>query len=149
MKLGKLLIDLEDIEKNSGRLINKKFFNGTNAKSSKYIFRRKNVLYGKLRVYLNKVIIAEEDGYCSSEILPLNFGENIFNRYAQCVLMSPMFVNYATQVSYGTKMPRLGTTDGKLALIPLPPLAEQKRIVAKLNELLPLCDALSEKINHF
>lgn len=140
MKLGKLLIDLEDIEKNSGRLINKKFFNGTNAKSSKYIFRRKNVLYGKLRVYLNKVIIAEEDGYCSSEILPLNFGENIFNRYAQCVLMSPMFVNYATQVSYGTKMPRLGTTDGKLALIPLPPLAEQKRIVAKLEELMHLLE---------
>lgn len=133
MEVGKLLIDLEDIEKNSGRLINKKFFDGNNAKSSKYIFRCGNVLYGKLRVYLNKVIVADEDGYCTSEILPLDFGENIFNKYAKYFLMSSFFVGYATQVSYGTKMPRLGTKDGRLALFSLPPLAEQKRIVERLE----------------
>ena len=140
MQIGKFLLDLEDIEKDSGKIINKKFFDGTNATSSKNIFQCGNVLYGKLRVYLNKVIIADEDGYCTSEILPLNFGENIFNRYAQIVLMSPMFVQYANKNSYGTKMPRLGTKAGQLALIPLPPLAEQKRIVEWLKKLLPLCE---------
>ena len=58
--------------------------------------------------------------------------------------MSPFFVGYATQISYGTKMPRLGTQDGRLALFPLPPLAEQKRIVKKLEEILPLIEEYGE-----
>ena len=96
MKVGKLLIDLEDIEKDSGNLIGRKVFDGTNANSSKHFFQRGNVLYGKLRPYLNKVIIADEDdGYCSSEILPLDFGEKVLNRYAQFFLLSPDFVQYA------------------------------------------------------
>ena len=139
MTAGKLLIDLEDIEKDSGKLINRNFFDGNNAGSSKHIFRRGQVLFGKLRVYLNKVIVADEDGYCSSEILPLDFGQNILSKYAQVVLMSPTFLSYANACSYGTKMPRLGTKAGQLALFPLPPLAEQQRIVARLNDLLPLC----------
>ena len=139
MTAGKLLINLEDIEKDSGMLINRKFFDGNNVNSSKHIFRRGQVLFGKLRVYLNKVIIADDDGYCSSEILPLDFGQNILNRYAQVVLMSPTFLSYANACSYGTKMPRLGTKSGQLALFPLPPLAEQERIVERLDELLPFC----------
>lgn len=49
--------------------------------------------------------------------------------------MSPYFVDYANQCSYGTKMPRLGTSDGKLAFFPLAPLDEQKRIVEKMTKL--------------
>ena len=144
MEQGKLLVDLEDIEKDSGKLINKKFFNGKNANSSKNVFRCGQVLFGKLRVYLNKVIVADDDGYCSSEILPLDFGKNILNEYAQVVLMSPTFLSYANAYSYGTKMPRLGTKAGQLALFPLPPLAEQERIVEKLNELLSEVDELAK-----
>ena len=144
MEIGKFLLDLEDIEKDSGKLIKKKFFDGSNAKSSKNIFKRGQVLLGKLRVYLNKVIIADDDGYCTSEILSLDFGKYIFNRYAQIVLMSPMFVKYATRNSYGTKMPRLGTKYGQLALFPLPPLAEQERIVAKLDEILSEIELLAD-----
>lgn len=139
MEHGKLLIELEDIEKNTGKLLHRKFFDGTNANSSKNIFRRGQILFGKLRVYLNKVIVADDDGYCSSEILPLDFGKNILSRYAQIVLMSPTFLSYANSCSYGTKMPRLGTKAGQLALFPMPPLAEQKRIVERLEKLLPLC----------
>ena len=142
MTLGKFLLDLEDIEKNSGKLINKKFFDGNNAKSSKSIFYKGNVLYGKLRPYLNKAFIADEDGYCTSEILPLDFGKYIFNGYAKFFFITPFFSNYATNLSCGTKMPRLRTEDGKKVLFPLPPLAEQKRIVAKLEKIMPLLERL-------
>lgn len=136
MKVGKLLIGLEDIEKDSGKLIRRKFFDGTNATSPKHAFRRGNVLYGKLRPYLNKVIIADMDGYCSSEILPLDFSERVLNSFAQYILLSPDFVQYANQNSYGTNMPRLGMRAGQRAPFPLPPLAEQKEIVRLLDDLL-------------
>jgi type I restriction enzyme S subunit len=133
------LLDLEDIEKDSGRLIQRKRKREVKPLSTKHCFYKGQVLYSKLRPYLNKVIIADEDGFCTSEILPLDFGGEIYNRYAQTYLMSPFFVGYATQCSYGVKMPRLGTQDGNNALIPLPPLAEQQRIVKKIDILLSEC----------
>ncbi|MGX8794305.1 restriction endonuclease subunit S [Oceanobacillus sp. M60] len=131
------LLDLEDIERDSGKILNKKRMRDTKSMSNKHVFYRGDVLYSKLRPYLNKVIIADEDGYSTSEILPLDFGENIYNRYAQTVLMSPYFIYYTVKCSYGVKMPRLGTTDGQLAIFPLPPIEEQKRIVAKIEKLMP------------
>ncbi len=48
----------------------------------------------------------------------------------QIFLMSSSFLSYVDMISYGVKMPRLGTTDGKRAIIAIPPLLEQERIVA-------------------
>ena len=141
------ILDLEDIEKDSGRVLNKKRMKDIKSSSSKHIFKEGNILYSKLRPYLNKVVIADEDGYSTSEILPLDFGMNIYNRYAQIVLMNPYFINYTVKCSYGVKMPRLGTTDGQMAVFPLPPLDEQKRIVEKIEEILPYTKQLIKKIN--
>ena len=141
------ILDLEDIEKDSGRVLNKKRMKDIKSSSSKHIFNEGNILYSKLRPYLNKVVIADEDGYSTSEILPLDFGMNIYNRYAQIVLMNPYFINYTVKCSYGVKMPRLGTTDGQMAVFPLPPLDEQKRIVKKIEEILPYTKQLIKKIN--
>ena len=67
------VLDLEDIEKDSGRLLRRKTKLELDVKSDKHLFHKGNVLYSKLRPYLNKVIIAEEDGYCTSEILAFDF----------------------------------------------------------------------------
>ena len=122
------VLDLEDIEKDSGKLLRKKRMKDVLSKSDKHIFYKGNVLYSKLRPYLNKVIIADEDGACTTEILAFDFGY-IFNKYAQLFLMSPFFVDYATADSYGIKMPRLGSKKGNNALFPIPPLREQQRRV--------------------
>lgn len=133
------ILDLEDIEKDSGKILQFKTKKEVDSKSTKHIFKKGYVLYSKLRPYLNKCVIAPEDGYCTSEILPLDFGNLVDNRFAQIFLMSPYFVDYTDSLSFGVKMPRLGTEDGKKALVPLPPLEEQEEIVKKLEELLPLC----------
>ena len=136
------LLDLEDIEKDTGRLLQRKRKSQVNSLSTKHCFSVGQILYSKLRPYLNKVIIADENGYCTSEILPLNFSAAFTNYYAQVYLMSPFFVEYATQCSYGVKMPRLGTQDGRNALVPIPPICEQQRIVEQLDNILALRNRL-------
>lgn len=129
------VLDLEDIEKGTGRLVSKK--RGTLTTSNKAKFCKGDVLYGKLRPYLNKVLIADEDGVCTTEIVPISVVTAklpLLAEYLQSYLMSPFFLDYANKISYGVKMPRLGTKDAKAALIPVPPVEEQARIVAKLEE---------------
>ena len=138
------ILDLEDIEKDSGKILSFKTKKEVDSKSTKHIFKKGFVLYSKLRPYLNKCVIAPKDGFCTSEILPLDFGDMIYNKYAQLYLMSPFFVDYTNSFSFGVKMPRLGTEDGRKALFPLPTLAEQKRIVAAIEKMLPLCEKLGE-----
>ena len=128
------ILDLEDIEKNSGIVLQKVRQGERNAGSTKHRFHKGQVLYSKLRPYLNKVVLADEDGYCTSEILPLEFEWNILPQYARYFLMSPTFLRYANKCSYGVKMPRLGTADGKKAIILVPPLEEQKRIVIAIEQ---------------
>ena len=123
------VLDLEDIEKDSGRLLCRIEKQNRLPTSSKHVFNRGNVLYSKLRTYLNKVLVADQDGYCTSEILPLDFGKYILPEFARCVLMSKMFLDYTARCGYGVKMPRLGTEDGRKALFPLPPMQEQARII--------------------
>lgn len=135
------VLDLEDIEKETGVLLRKK--RNVKTTSNKTIFKAGNVLYGKLRPYLNKVIIADEDGYCTTEIVVLDVltaRAPIDAGFLQIYLMSPLFVQYANDKSYGVKMPRLGTKDANAAVLPLPPLPEQRRIVARIKELFEQID---------
>jgi len=123
------VLDLEDIEKDTGMVLKKVKNSERKSTSTKHKFFKGQVLYSKLRPYLNKVVFADDDGYCTSEILPLNLPNDIFPKYVRYYLMSPTFLKYTNKCSYGVKMPRLGTEDGKNAVFMLPPLEEQKRIV--------------------
>ena len=141
------MLDLEDIEKDTGIVLQKIRKAERNAASTKHLFHKDQVLYSKLRPYLNKVVLADEDGYCTSEILPLEFERNILPQYARYYLMSPAFLGYANKCSYGVKMPRLGTADGKKAIISVPPLNEQKRIVAAIEQALAQLDSIAENLS--
>ena len=136
------ILDLEDIEKDSGKILAFHTLKERKSESTKHKFTKGQVLYSKLRPYLNKVVIAPKDGFCTSEILPLDFNEILLNRFAQIVLMSSYFLTLVNMVTYGVKMPRLGTGDAKNMLIPIPPLNEQKRIVSKIDELFSNLDQI-------
>ncbi len=127
------ILDLEDIEKETGRIVYFATKGERKAKSNKHRFFAGQLLYSKLRPYLNKVVIAPRDGFCTSEILPLKLYGSISPEYMQYFLMSDTFLAYVNLISYGLKMPRLGTNDGKNAVIALPPLGEQTRIVEKCH----------------
>ena len=132
------ILDLEDIEKDSSKILCKNRIKDKPFKSTKKTFQKGDVLYSKLRPYLNKVVVADENGVCTSEILPLRAYYGINAIYLQHCLKSHYFYQYVNQLTYGVKMPRLGTEDGKKGLIPLPPLNEQKRLIEKLSILLKI-----------
>ncbi len=130
------VLELEDIEKESSRIVSRKTAAERPFKSTKNRFERGNVLYGKLRPYLNKVVVADTDGVCTTEIIPLDSEPFVLNRYLFHWLKTRDFLNYVNEVSYGVNMPRLGTKDGVAAPFVLAPLAEQKVIADKLDTLL-------------
>ena len=91
------VLDLEDIEKDSGKVIHKIRKYERDSSSTKHLFKKGQVLYSKLRPYLNKVVLADEEGFCTSEILPLNFSNVVEPQYALYYLMSPTFLKYANR----------------------------------------------------
>ena len=136
------VLELEDIEKGTSKLLSKVFARERKFKSTKNGFQAGAVLYGKLRPYLDKVLIADSPGVCTTEINPISFFENIDARYLRWYLKSPYFIAYADGSTYGMNLPRLGTDSAREALFAFPPLNEQSRIVAKVDELMALCDTL-------
>ncbi|MGL6431989.1 restriction endonuclease subunit S [Aeromonas caviae] len=115
-------------------------------KSSKNLFNKGDILYGKLRPYLNKVVMADENGVCSTEIIPINAEPLVINKYIFYWIKSHHFLDYVNDVSYGVNMPRLGTNDGLNAPFILAPFAEQKEIVDRLDILLAQVEATQARL---
>lgn len=139
------VLELEDIEKETSRLLNKIRFSERKFKSTKNVFEKNDVLYGKLRPYLDKVLVADEAGVCTTEIIPITCLSDLSPCYLRCFLKSPGFIEYANSSTHGMNLPRLGTDKAVAALVSLPPVAEQHRIVAKVDELMLLCDQLEQQ----
>ena len=136
------VLELEDIEKDTAFILEKKNKAAREISGVRHSFRKGQVLYSKLRTYLNKVLIAPEDGFCTTEIVPITASKALLSEYLLIVLRSPYFLKYTASCVYGVKMPRLGTNDAKKAIIPIPPLAEQVRIVKKVSDLMKVISLL-------
>ena len=130
-------LNLENIEK-GGRILQKKTVRQCNSKGDKIIFKKGDILYSKLRPYLLKILIADEAGICTSEIVPFHTYNEISSDYMVTVLKSPFIDNYINSVTYGVKMPRAGTDTMINLFIPLPPVKEQNRIIECIHSLNPL-----------
>ncbi|WP_340051754.1 restriction endonuclease subunit S [Pseudomonas proteolytica] len=140
------LLELEDIERDSGKVLERKTVGARAPKSTKNRFHAGDVLYGKLRPYLNKVVRAGQDGLCSSEIIAISPGQ-LDQNYLFYSMRSPTFIEYVSSASHGMRMPRLGTQQAKSAPFVLPALAEQTHIAQKLDELLGKVDTLKARVD--
>lgn len=131
---GELLpyVGMENIESGTGHLAVEPA--STTVKSATFRFNKGHILYGRLRPYLNKVLISDFEGHCSTEIFPLECGSRLERRFLFYWLTSEITVRQIDRTSTGTRMPRANINAMLDFDFPLPPLAEQKRIVAILDE---------------
>ena len=127
-------LDLEDIEK-GGRLLEHKTVGERKAVGDKTVFVKGDILYSKLRPYLLKILVAPDDGICTPEIVPFRIYGGINPNYIVNYLKSPYVDNLINSITYGVKMPRVGTETMTSLLVPIPPLEEQLRIVEKIDEV--------------
>ncbi|MCK6410860.1 MAG: restriction endonuclease subunit S [Azonexus sp.] len=141
------VLELEDIEKDSSKLLQRMTFSERQSKSTKNRFQAGDILYGKLRPYLNKVLIADQPGYCTTEIVPIEAGAQLDSRYLFYWLKHPAFLKYVEAESHGMNMPRLGTDSAKAAPFVLAPRNEQTRIADQLDQLLARIQSCNDRLD--
>lgn len=135
-------LNLDQIEAHSGCILQKVYVNANELGPSTYAFEPRTVLYSKLRPYLNKVVVADDSGFATTELVPLRVNlDEVLPEYLAYFLRSPDFLRFATTVVAGAKMPRMVMGEFWDFKVPLPPLSEQRRIAAILDQ----ADALRAK----
>ena len=135
-------LELEDIESGKGNILN--WRNTLAVESAVTVFKTGDVLFGKLRPYLEKYYLADKDGKCTGEILAFK-PERIFPRFLFYSIAAPWFIKKCNAIAYGAKMPRVNwSTQLAQFIIPLPPLPEQIRIAAYLDAS---CAAIDAAVN--
>ncbi len=135
-------VGLEHIEKDGGII---GYSSATEVKSLKAIFHVGQILYGKLRPYLNKHDIAGFEGVCSTDILVFDTKNCADCRYVNYFFNQRYFIEYAVSNSKGINLPRVSESIILEAICPLPPLPEQHRIVNRIESLFAKLDEAKEK----
>ncbi|WP_106505663.1 restriction endonuclease subunit S [Brachybacterium timonense] len=137
-------LGLEHIER-GGHILDHPTAGEAELKSSKFLFTPQHLLYGKLRPYLAKIALPQTSGVCSTDILPVLPGPSLDRSYLAHYLRQEAMVEFANSRSSGANLPRLSPMALKQFPIPLPPLEDQRRIAAILNQ----ADAIRTKYHRF
>ena len=125
------------IEPNTGFLKGWRTIQEDSAISAKYLFTEGDILYSKIRPYLNKVSIADFTGLCSSEIYPLTTKKEIANTYYIAYLLrSSIFLQYSELNSTGANIPRINKSNIEKFEFKLPDLNIQNIFAEKIKKIL-------------
>jgi type I restriction enzyme S subunit len=125
-------IELEHLSQGTGRLLG--HAQSKNLLSQKTLFKKGDILFGKLRPYLKKFLLTDFDGVCTTEIWALKTAHNISNKFLYQLVQSDRIIE-AANISTGTKMPRAEWKTVSETKVPLPPtLQEQIAIATVLND---------------
>lgn len=127
-------IGLESIEAGTGLLVEGELSKTPDApQANSFQFGPQHVLYGKLRPYLNKILVPTFEGKCSTEIVPLLPSADLDRRYLAFFLRNTQTVARISEKTSGARMPRANMGFVLGMKLPLPPLTEQRRIVDLLS----------------
>lgn len=131
----------DNIEKGTGRLLECRTVQEDKVASGNHLFKKGQLIYSKIRPLLRKAVIAPFDGLCSADMYPMETALN--KKYVLFYLLSDAYnIQIAEAMSSRVKMPKINQSELSKILFPLPPLDEQKRIVEKLEQLLPMCEKI-------
>jgi type I restriction enzyme S subunit len=112
--------------------------------SSNHRFFSGQIVYSKIRPNLAKVVVVSFDGLCSADMYPID--ALIDPHYLQRYMLSESFLVQAVKTDTRVAMPKINQAELNVIAVPVPPLAEQRRIVAKVEELMALVDALETQL---
>ena len=124
-------VGLEHISSGETRLHN--FAQSADVKSAKFRFYAGDILYGKLRPYLDKAVIADFNGICSTDLLVLTPKENVVKEFLIYILHSDDFIKHAIATTTGTNHPRTSWSAISKFKFGLPERSEQKNIAKTLT----------------
>lgn len=124
-------IGLENVESWSGKIIDKHDENVVIEGASLAVCPN-DILFGKLRPYLAKCVIAEKSGCCSTEFIVMR-PHSIEGRFLKYVMLTPQFIDMVNMSTYGAKMPRANWDFIENALLAMPSRDEQATIAAHLD----------------
>jgi type I restriction enzyme, S subunit len=138
-------IDVTAIDKEAGVVADPKVLEASEAPSrARKITRKGDVIYSCVRPYLLNVAVIDTDfdpdPIASTAFAILNGHGLVLPRYLWIVLRSPFMVECVEEKQRGQAYPAINDADFAVLAFPLPPLAEQRRTVAKVDELMELCD---------
>lgn len=135
-------IGLENVESKTGKFIGSQVEPDGDA----IIFHQNDVLFGKLRPYLSKSLLVEQEGCCSGEFLVIT-PKQVIPKYLLYITLSKTFVEHVNSSTYGAKMPRSNWEFVRNMMIPLPTELEQKEIISYLDKKLASIDNVIESTN--
>jgi type I restriction enzyme, S subunit len=140
------LIAPDHIESGTGRLLKRESARNQRAISGKYIVRPGNVVYSKIRPYLQKAILCDFEALCSADMYPLAPRPGVTSAFILHTVLSADFTTFATSVSARSGIPKLNRAELSEYLVSTPPPGEQLAMSAALDDADLLIDALTRLI---
>lgn len=147
-------IEVSGIDSDKGIINSTSLLTHTNAPSrARKIVKKGTVIYSTVRPYLKNICVVDKDYFpepiASTAFAVLHPLQMMPGKFFAYYFRSPVFVRYVESIQIGIAYPAINDKQFFGAVVPLPPVAEQHRIVAKVNELMSLCDELEQQeTNH-
>ena len=146
---NEIYIALDSIEKNTGKLVEAYNSEEVEIKSNKYIFTSNMLLYGKLRPYLNKVLLPEFNGICSTDILPIKPINTISTKqYIAYYLRNKKIVELLSNSVSGANLPRVSPKILKNLDIQKAPLELQNKFASIVEKINTIKTKETQKLEH-
>ena len=129
------LLNLDMVEAQTGRILDYLYVEKEQVGTSTCAFDEGNVLYSKLRPYLNKVVVPNKKGYCTTELVPLRPNAKLHRQFLAYLLRSEAFVSFINEKVAGAKMPRVSMSVFRDFECILPPIDLQNEFATFVEQI--------------